>query len=202
MWKTKPAVDSQPHQCARGKASAPRCSRRSRTAFTPDQLGMLQAVLETSRCPDWSPVKELAPELHLDAYVTKCCVLRDRAPRTPGLKISMPSKKTAAKGPAPPAQRVHTSASSSSTSTASAKAAANRLGAQRTRAGRAGSRGLPGTGSEASEDPLPADLHNIHLDSSAPWALLPHDVGELVRMYSLFEDEEPDDLAEYLYPQA
>lgn len=51
----------------------PRSSRRSRTAFTPDQLGMLQAVLETSRCPDWSRVQELAPELHLDVYVIKVC---------------------------------------------------------------------------------------------------------------------------------
>lgn len=66
-------ASSKPKACVAVPSAVPRSSRRSRTAFTPDQLGMLQAVLETSRCPDWSRVQELASELHLDVYVIKVC---------------------------------------------------------------------------------------------------------------------------------
>ncbi|XP_069918634.1 paired-like homeodomain transcription factor LEUTX [Oryctolagus cuniculus] len=137
-------------------------------AFTPDQLGMLKAVFETTPCPDWEKIQELSAKLCLDECVIKTWFKNQRAkeskqqrmgqqchpresPPPPGSELSMPS------------QEDHDRRSSQA------------------------------QGPETAEDPLPADLHNIHLDSSTPWASLPHDVVELVQMYHLFDDDEPDD---------
>nr|XP_051702596.1 paired-like homeodomain transcription factor LEUTX isoform X6 [Oryctolagus cuniculus] len=155
---------------------------------------MLKAVLETSRCPDWSQKEELSSELHLDAYGIKTWFKNQRAqqrklqrkgqprqpsestpqpppppPLPPPLLLPLPPPPPP---PPPPPTCLELSAPVEEEQ---------------------GPGGCQAQGPEAAEDPMPADLHNIHLDSSAPWASLPHDIGELVRMYRLFHDDEPDD---------
>nr|XP_051702600.1 paired-like homeodomain transcription factor LEUTX isoform X10 [Oryctolagus cuniculus] len=129
---------------------------------------MLKAVLETSRCPDWSQKEELSSELHLDAYGIKTWFKNQRAQQRKLQRKGQPRQP--GESPPPPGSELSTPSQEDH-----------------------GPESSQAHGPEAAEDPLPADLQNIHLDSSAPWASLPHDIGELVRMYGLFDDDEPDD---------
>ncbi|XP_062031952.1 homeobox protein MIXL1-like [Lepus europaeus] len=160
--------------------AAPRSSRRSRTAFTPDQLGMLQAVFQSTACPDWEKIQELSSKLHLDECVIKTWFKNQRAKQRKLQRKGQPHQpsESTPQPPAPlppPPGSEHSAPAQEDHGPGSSQA----------------------QGPEAAaEAPLPADLQDIHLDSSAPWASLPHDFGELVRMCSLFAGEEPDDLAD------
>nr|XP_051702603.1 paired-like homeodomain transcription factor LEUTX isoform X13 [Oryctolagus cuniculus]XP_051702604.1 paired-like homeodomain transcription factor LEUTX isoform X13 [Oryctolagus cuniculus]XP_051702605.1 paired-like homeodomain transcription factor LEUTX isoform X13 [Oryctolagus cuniculus]XP_051702606.1 paired-like homeodomain transcription factor LEUTX isoform X13 [Oryctolagus cuniculus]XP_051702607.1 paired-like homeodomain transcription factor LEUTX isoform X13 [Oryctolagus cuniculus]XP_05 len=129
---------------------------------------MLKAVFETTPCPDWEKIQELAAKLCLDECVIKTWFKNQRAKQRKLQRKGQPWQP----GESPPPPGSELSAPSQEDH---------------------GPESSQAHGPEAAEDPLPADLQNIHLDSSAPWASLPHDIGELVHMYGLFDDDEPDD---------
>ncbi|XP_051694251.1 paired-like homeodomain transcription factor LEUTX [Oryctolagus cuniculus] len=129
---------------------------------------MLKAVFEKTPCPDWEKIQELAAKLCLDECVIKTWFKNQRAMK----RKQQPRGHQCHPRESPPQPGSELSAPSQEDH---------------------GPESSQAHGPEAAEDPLPADLHNIHLDSSAPWASLPHDIGELMRMYRLFDDDEPDD---------
>nr|XP_020010762.1 leucine-twenty homeobox [Castor canadensis] len=165
----------------------PHHARRQRTRFSEGQLRVLRDVFNETKRPDWDTVQALAARLQLDVAVIKTWFKNNLVRWKKQQQEKEPNPKPGGNAP--------------DTFSVSSRGLDD---AKQEPQGSSGDKGPGVTGDPALSSQCalePCDIHEIHLeDVVPPWASMPYNMDQLVELYALPGDDDPDSLDRYLLP--